>query len=243
VSRRTLVPIIVGLLVAAGCVRLGIWQLDRLAQRRARNAVVAARLDGAPLRLTALPRDTALARYRRVQLAGRYDYAHEIVLAGRSLEGSPGVNLVTPLRVAGSDTAVLVNRGWVYSPDGASAEPARWRESDSLDGTGWVVPLAAPLARQAGSPTHAPALRWLDRAEVQRRTGYPVLPFEVRLLEETPATSRRTPARLPPPPLDDGPHLGYAIQWFSFAVIAIVGAGVLARNERRRHTPISPHHG
>ena len=80
----------------------------------------------------ALPRDTGGAHYRRGAPAiGRFDYEHELVLAGRTRQGSPGVELLTPVRVAGSDTAVLVNRGWVYSPDGATVDHARWREGDS----------------------------------------------------------------------------------------------------------------
>src|SRR3982750_2694143 len=106
--RRMLLFAALALAGAALFVRLGIWQLDRLHQRRQRNALVMARIAGRPVDWTALPRDTT-SHYRRVRLSGAPDYGHEIVLVGRSREGSPGVNLVTPLRVPGSDTSVLVN--------------------------------------------------------------------------------------------------------------------------------------
>ena len=36
-----------------------------------------------------------------------------------------------------------------------------------------------------------------------------------------------------PPALDDGPHLSYAIQWFGFALIGVIGACVVAFRARR----------
>jgi cytochrome oxidase assembly protein ShyY1 len=42
------------------------------------------------------------------------------------------------------------------------------------------------------------------------------------------------PARRDLPVLDDGPHRGYAMQWFSFALIAIAGAGIVVYRERQQ---------
>ncbi|HEY3279665.1 MAG TPA: SURF1 family protein, partial [Gemmatimonadales bacterium] len=121
---------IAALAIAAVCVRLGVWQIHRLGERRARNAEVAARLALPPLTLTAaVPADSA--RHRRIVAHGVYDYAGERVLPGRSFQGSPGVALITPLRFADGST-VLVDRGWVPSPDAFHVEAARYREGDSV---------------------------------------------------------------------------------------------------------------
>ena len=106
-------------------VRLGLWQIDRLHERRTLNATIEQQQRGAPLPLVNLPADTARAHYRAASVDGVYDYDHEIVLSNRTRRGSPGVDLLTPVRMAGRDTAVLVNRGWVYSPNGASVDHAR----------------------------------------------------------------------------------------------------------------------
>jgi surfeit locus 1 family protein len=55
------------------------------------------------------------------------------------------------------------------------------------------------------------------------------------VVQVTPAPDARAIrlVRLPPPPLDDGPHRTYAAQWFSFAVIVLVGTALLVRRERR----------
>src|SRR5207247_263910 len=115
IDRRDRVGLVVALLVAAICVRLGVWQLDRLHERRQRNALLLAARARPPLEIDgSLPADSA--RDRRLVARGVYDYAHERLWHGRSYEGVPGVDLVTPLRLAGG-AAVLVDRGWAPSPD------------------------------------------------------------------------------------------------------------------------------
>src|SRR6185295_14467764 len=84
--------------------RLGFWQISRLHQRQALNAELASRAVGEPVQLSQLPTDTAKAHYRHVRINGAYDYIHEIYLTLRSRDGSPGVNIVTPVRMTG-DTA------------------------------------------------------------------------------------------------------------------------------------------
>ena len=236
-SRRNVVFIVLALVAVAVCTRLGFWQLSRLRERRARNELAASRVTQPPVAPAALPGDVTLARLRRVTLSGRYDYAHEVVLTNRSRQGSPGVYIVTPLRPAGADTAVLVTRGWVYSPDGSTVDLARWREADTATVAGFVesFPPAAEGRGSAEVPNRPTAFRWLDRGLMTRRVGYPLAPYYVVLLgADSTATADSTPVRLTTPALDEGPHLSYAIQWFSFALIALVGAGVFVASERRK---------
>jgi surfeit locus 1 family protein len=229
--RRTLLFFLLALVAAAVCVRLGFWQLSRLHQRRAVNAVVESRLRlPEATTLAALPADSAESRFRRVRLRGRYDYAHEVRLTGRSRGGSPGVNIVTPMRLADTDVAVLVNRGWVYSPNSADADLARWREGDSATVTGFVSTLGTRRGEWRSTAGDGRSVRWIDDAAFAREAGYPVTPFTVVQQGDsaTPGSPRAdgVPARLEVPPLDEGPHLSYAFQWFSFATIAVVGMGI-----------------
>ena len=208
-QRRDVTLGVAAILVATACVLLGRWQLNRLAQRRARNAVLAARLALPPLQAQRdIPADSA--RQRRVVAQGVYDFSAERTWAGRSFQGTPGVALVTPLRLA-DGSAVLVDRGWVPSPDAFHVDHALYREPDTATVTG--IALVPPRGRG-------------DVAV----TGF--LPFVIQAeLPESPA-NRGLPRRWPPPTLDDGPHLSYAIQWFSFAVIALVGTAALIRKGR-----------
>jgi surfeit locus 1 family protein len=216
------------ILSAALFVRLGIWQLHRREERRARNAMIAARLDSAEVDVTALPRDTARVRFRRVRVRGIADYEHELVWAARSYKGSPGVNLLTPVRVPGRDTAIIVDRGWVYTPDGATVDLAKWHDRDSVF-SGFVEDLPA-----RGGASYASRPRVIARLAydvVGRSLPYPVSPFYVVALGDSTIAPDRL-ARLRVPALDEGPHLSYAIQWFSFAIIALVGAAVVIRQPR-----------
>ena len=193
---------VAALAIAAVCVRLGIWQLDRLGERRARNAVLAARLALPPLRVVrGTPSDSA--RQRRLIARGMYDFGGELIGPGRSFDGTPGVALVTPLRLE-DGSAVFVDRGWVPSPDARHVDQTRYRESDTatVEGLG------------------------TDRYDVGPMP-YPVLPF---ILQQTGTDAARgLPRRWPPPTLGNGPHLSYALQWFSFALIILIGTGALLR--------------
>ena len=228
-SRRTLIFCALAIGAATLFVRLGLWQLSRLHERRARNALIAAQRLDAPVEFGALPRDTGAAHYRAAHVEGRYDYDHEVVLASRTYQGSPGVELFTPVRTAGSDTAVLVDRGWVYSPDGASVNLARWREGDSARVDGYVETYA-PDDGVTASAFGPRVVRRTSRSEIAAKVPYPVAPYF--LIATTDSAGRDHPARRMLPVLDEGPHRGYAIQWFSFALIAIGGAAAVVFRER-----------
>lgn len=233
-SRRRAPVLLIAIAIVVGlvCIRLAFWQLSRLGERRAVNAVVAARLDSAIVDPSQLPADTSLAHFRRVLLVGTLDYANEMVLSGRGFNGSPGVNLLTPMRLPGRDTAILVNRGWVYAPDAMTVDLARWREP-SLDSIYGFVSVYPPTSVAESVVAEQPrTLRSLDGHAVAAAMPYPVAPYYV--VATTPAVGDRdsVPARLPPPALDEGPHMGYAFQWSAFAFIAFVGAFALWRSGR-----------
>jgi len=233
-ARRTLWFVLFALVAAAVCVRLGFWQLARNAERREVNARVSARLLEPPAPFAAVAPLGDSARFRRVTLTGVADYAHEVVHAARTNGGSPGVHLLTPVRIAGSDGAVLVNRGWVYSPDGVAVDHARWREGDTLQVTGFVEHFLAAPRPAAGVPRTDRVVRTVDRDEIVRLTGTAVAPVYVVAteVESRPAHAGEPPVRLTPPELGTGPHLGYAIQWFAFAAIALIGTSVVLAKRR-----------
>ena len=193
--------------VAALCVCAGIWQLGRLEQRQARNAVLKARLARPVLEVrSGLSADSA--RWRRVTASGVYEFGAEKTWPGRSFEGTPGVALVTPLRLA-DGAEVLVDRGWVFSPDAFHVDHARYREPETAEVTG--IAMIPPRGR--------------GDVDV---SGF--LPFVIQLEGRDP--SGGLPRRWPRPVFDNGPHLSYAIQWFSFALIALVGTAVMIRKGR-----------
>ncbi len=223
ITRAGVVGSILVVLVAATCVRLGFWQLHRLEERRAYNAQVGGRMSGSPLELRAAPADTNGLSYRAAHALGTWDPQRSIVLADRPLDGDPGVWLLTPLRLS-DGRAILVVRGWLPSPDAATVDIRPY----AVDGAADVRGLLMPLPSGKVPPTAGPRLTWyhLDPAALARQFPYPLAPV---LLQATVANAPpgALPRPLPPPTLGEGPHFSYAIQWFSFAAIGLIGWVVL----------------
>ncbi len=268
VSRSTIWLGVFVVAAALVCVRLGIWQLDRLSQRRAYNAAVAERFTGGAETVdVALARDTGDARWRRVNGTGIPDYDREITVAARTRGGSPGVWMVTPVRLSrgasvigdgtggdsvtgaerdsgmvASDTLLVLVRGWVYSPNGRTVEFDRWRDGDTIRFDGIVDAFHTPLSGQMHLTSDNRAVRWLSRDSLERRWGAPVASMLVYQLGASPAdtlggyaaTGGTLPARFPVPTLDEGPHKSYALQWFSFALVFVIGYAAVVWTARTR---------
>jgi len=232
-SRYPLAFVIFSLCMGALCLRLGVWQLDRLATRRAANASALAQR--AQPAIDARTLHDSIGN-RRVRATGTYDYDQEIILRGRGRSGVPGVEVVTPMRLAGSDSAILVLRGYVPSADAISYDIRIHREGDSttVSGIAMAIPVDPAGARPA-ERNGATTWRRLDLATLRERLPYPLAP--VYIIADSPATVSPAPLRSSATPLDDGPHLNYAIQWFGFATIAFGGAAAIWW--KRRH-PAEP---
>jgi surfeit locus 1 family protein len=239
VSRsKTILFGVLTVLASAVCVRLGIWQLHRLGERRANNAVQAERGAMPAVSISTLQgQDTAATHWRRVTLRGVADYAHEALYAMRSQSGAPGVNVLTPVRPldgAWGDTAVLLLRGFVAAPDGRTIDHEKARESDTLTVEAMVTSftvLAKPgTVRLPSAPR---AVKTLDRDTLATITGAPLAPFILLALGDTVVRDLTRPARVPPPSVTDGPHLSYALQWFGFATVFMVGYGFFVRGAGR----------
>jgi surfeit locus 1 family protein len=229
ISRRLLMALC--LLAAAGFLRLGFWQLSRLDERRASNRMVLAARSAPVVDLSgsALASADSLVE-RRVTAEGSYDRGRDIVLRGGALEGVPGVNIVTPLRLRDSDTAVLVERGFVPSPDAVTVEVDSLYEPGAVEVTGILRRIlpggGKPLERQ-GHTTWAR----LDLEALRKRLPYPILPVSIRQVPDSALPS--FPRRSDPPPIDEGPHLSYAIQWFCFAGLAVAFAFLVIGRRRQ----------
>jgi surfeit locus 1 family protein len=241
---RWLIGHIVVLLALIILINLGLWQLRRLEQRRTLNTTILAGLNAPLVVLTGQPVDPEALNRRRVSVTGTFDNGAAIAIRNRPFQGQPGVRLVTPLRIKDSDQAVLVDRGWIPQEN---ADPTRWGIYD-VTGEVKIVGLAyAGQPRPEGylipsDPTPGPGQTRLDTwfrvdiDRIQEQISYPLLPIFV---EQSPAVGivSTTPPRQEENvniTLDEGPHLGYALQWFTFALILVITYAVLIRQELKR---------
>jgi surfeit locus 1 family protein len=231
VTRRLIAFVALAVVLGALFVRLGLWQLDRRGERRAMNERVSGQLRRPAVPIAELLADSDAVN-RPATIMGMPDLANEIVVTGRSSSGSPGVHIFTPLRIPGRDTAILVNRGWVYAPDAATVDLNRWRETRSTF-TGFTQRLATvePTGPAARASSGTQSIRMLSHPGIARLLPYPVHALYLVARDSTAGDS--VPVRIGAPPLSDGPHLSYAIQWFAFAAIALGGAAAVVHRARR----------
>ena len=243
-SPRWLLGHVVVLALVVSCVQLGLWQLRRLDQRREVNALVEARL-GAPeapldevVRPGAPVEDGNDAAYRRVRATGTYAVDQEVLVRIRTLAGRTGAWVVTPL-VTAPGRAVLVNRGWVpLEGDPAGSRAAGQPPQGTVTVTGFLRPSDR---RGRFGPREDPRegrlaeVVRIDVPRLQAQIPARLYPAYVELQAQAPPQPGELPVPLEPPELDEGPHLGYAGQWFIFATIAAVGWVVILRRTAREH--------
>jgi surfeit locus 1 family protein len=208
-------------------VLLGLWQLRRLEERREVNATVVSRAD----ELHELSRSAfdgkvgeAQLEYRRVRLTGTFDSDNEVLVRFETHQGQPGFAVVTPLVT--EDGVALVERGWV--PNGMGED---WPVADSRPPSG-EVEVEGILVRKDGGELRLDeggevlVVSALDPAALAEHLPYErILPTPLLAVREAGSDSYPIPPEAPD--LGQGPHLSYAIQWFSFATIVSVGWSVL----------------
>ena len=223
------------LLTAAVCVSLGLWQLGRYSTKHSANGLAKVTRQNPP---TTLPGSGYPAPDVPVIVRGTYDFEHELVLRGRAHDGAPGVEIVTPLRVPGSDSAYLVVRGFVPSDDAISVDLAPLREPGERTVRG--VFFRVPSSDDGGAPLERRGARTWARLDpfALRDIPYPVSGYAI--WQEKDSTTTGLPIRLGAPALSDGPHLNYALQWFAFALIFAGGGIAYTFRKREEGTQIIP---
>jgi surfeit locus 1 family protein len=200
--------------------RLGFWQLDRLDQRRAKNAIVAAALTASPVDLFEedLTDDLAALRDRQVALSGEYDLDNQLVLKIQNWEGRAGAHLITPLLRADGEMAVLVDRGWIPEAENNAVDRSKYDVSGPVKVEGYVAMSQALRGRESSVPVE-PVTEWyrIDIASIQPQMPYELLPIYVVQAPED--IQQDLPYRTAQEiDLSEGSHLGYAVQWFIFSL-------------------------
>lgn len=235
-------------LVLAGtalCIRLGIWQLDRLEQRRAFNHQVESMRAMPALDLNQeQPENIAEMEWRDVTVQGEYDFANQIALRNQYYQNEYGYHLMTPLLFdgpsSGSGWAVLVDRGWIPADGNASA--ADWRkydESGVVDLTGQIrLGQTKPSIGGVDDalPSNGDRLETWNNANLEQiaaQLPYPVLSVYIQPDMNVDDTEPPIPYQ-PTIELTEGPHMGYALQWFTFATILFVGYPFFLRKQETK---------
>lgn len=201
-------------------VRLGFWQIDRAAQKRAIEDARLASFGALPLgedRLVDAP------PFARVRLEGTYDGAHQFLVDNHTRHGEPGYVVVTPFDTVGGKQ-VLVNRGWIAAPQSRSELPAAPVPAGDLRVIGVMWSVSSATADTSSWDDGWPKrVGQFDGKRMSAATGGSI-PDEFRLEEDQPGS-------LEPIVLGEEMsatrHMGYAVQWFAMAIALAIAYVVL----------------
>ncbi len=224
-------------------VSLGFWQLDRLAERRLDNTIAEGRASQAPV-----PIDTVMSvddpigstgeenAFRTVTMTGHFDPSHEVLGRSQTYEGTAGFHVVTPF-VDEVGNALLINQGWIP----LSEDTPPFTTDDGVEQT-IEVTLQPSEPRLGFGPVEPDGvLQRINRVDIARlseQMPYPLYPvYGIAYGDSDPS---HLPISVRFPELDEGPHLVYAIQWFTFAAISVGGFWALARStaKKRQRRPV-----
>lgn len=234
---RALVSHVLVLTVVATLLGLGQWQVRRLAEVRASNALLAERLVAAPtdlLTLLATGPDPAALEFRRVEVTGTFRPDQEVLQRNRVHTGLTGLDVLTPLDL-GDGRTLLVRRGWVPSeldtpPVAAAAPPP-----GAVRVAGVLEASVDQPAFGARDPEDGRLARVFhpDTSRLDRQMDGRLLPVVLRLTAPGPVTPAGLPRLPEAPTLDEGSHRSYAVQWHLFAALAAIAYAAWWRRRLR----------
>jgi surfeit locus 1 family protein len=214
------------LLAAAAFTGLGFWQWHK---GQARAAQWAQFSRGAQVLLDlGNGATTRIALYQRVRAQGTLDGQHQFLLDNRSYRGTPGYEVLTPLKRPGAAT-LLVDRGWVPFTGSRARLPDVGLTSDadlSLNGRLSALP-SAGLALGHAAPADGPWPKVTAFPQIPELAAAYGGPLEPRILLLDPSQPSGYVRDWQPPGMAPLRHFSYAIQWWSFAALAVFLWGLM----------------
>jgi surfeit locus 1 family protein len=159
--------------------------------------------------------------FRNVSVEGRYLGDKSVLIENRKHRGESGFHLITPLQLEGSEQIVLVNRGWLSRQQYSNGElPDTPAGLQQLSGEITIPePPALELTLDISGDEQTPHWPYLTLEQFARWSGLEILPFAILQSPHDPSELVRD---WPRPHFSDSMHIGYAVQWFAFALISLL---------------------
>lgn len=200
-------------------ISLGHWQWRKYEIKTQLQAELDARSHAAVVAMPTTSTDAESLRYRHVSLRGEFETERQILIDNRVHREQAGYHVVTPLRLAGSDMRVLVNRGWIPADANHSVVPEVAAPTGVVELTGIATVPGSRFFTLAPTATGwQPVWQNLDLGAYAAAVSWPVQPVVVQLDADAPHGFAR---EWPRPDERADMHRSYALQWFGFALSSI----------------------
>lgn len=170
-----------------------VWQWDRHIQKQGLISRLQETLSLEPIPVTELlatPTAWEDLTFRRIKLAGTYDFTREVLLRNRNLEGRAGVHVLTPLKIDSTDTHILVDRGFIPIGREGQAERVAYQTPQHVELFGLVKNSMAQKFMAPNDPPAGDGNPWVDRwlrvniPSIQKQLPYQVLPIYIEIMED-----------------------------------------------------------
>ncbi|HKZ44504.1 MAG TPA: SURF1 family protein [Anaerolineales bacterium] len=227
------------IIVVGVTIRLGFWQLDRQKQRNDFinhvNSVI--NLPELDLSGDIANIDLVSNEYRNIKATGRFDFENQVALRNQvwvqTWGNDLGYSLFTPFKLI-NGLVVLVQRGWIPIDHNTSAS---WREFE-VEGEMTIlgvirIPIeAGEMGGGVPDPTYSPGEKmnylwnYIDIERLQNFMPYDLLPIYIQQAPDSGNESYPYASR-PELDLSEGAHLGYALQWFMYSLLILIGYPIL----------------
>ncbi len=221
--RPSLLPGVAALAAIALTVSLGNWQTRRAEEKLALGRDLDNAARHAVLALPPRPVDAHDYEFRRISARGEYSARHTILLDNKVLRGTPGYAVVTPLKIAGGDMYVLVNRGWVAAGVRRDILPQIRTPAATETVEGIAVVPSKRILELGANTVEGRVWQNLVLARYAKWSGLKLQPIVLQQTSNATDGLERAWAR---PDTGVNMHCGYAFQWYALAttiLIAYVG--------------------
>lgn len=207
-------------------IKFGFWQYNKAEKKQALQAMYEAALTQSAVPLPSEIEDVGSWRYRQVRVGGEYQADRQVLLDNQVAQDRAGYHVITPLRIAGSSHYILVDRGWVPAYADRSQLPAIETPDGIIEVEGHLW-LPSEKFYHLDSGTSASTdqdweVVWqnMDMVRYMDAVDFSVMPMVIRLDPKSDAGGYYR--EWPKPAERVTTHLGYAYQWFGFAVASVL---------------------
>jgi len=217
--KSSLWPTLAAIAGVAATVALGNWQLGRGQDKAALAQRIAVANRDAQIELSQTEARAEDVAWHRVEARGRFDPKYAILIDNRILHGVVGYQVVMPLRIAGGERHVLVNRGWVAATGSRDILPQIKTPPEEVLITGLAT---VPSKRYLElSKQVAEGKVWQNLTLERYRAAMP-LALQPVVIQQESEIDDGLKREWSAPDLGIDKHYGYAFQWFAMAAAIVI---------------------